>query len=123
MTVQRILYLNTTACRLTPGTAARRAGRSVRGDAEDQGGSRPSAPPLAPPLRLLCNVAEESHQVETIPSSAAPTGNSCSNARRGQLFFGTALTASTSPGLRKDRRKNERVLVSALTNPFTCNRG
>lgn len=69
------------------------------------------------PFHLLCNVAEESHQVEVIPFLQGKDRQTLIERKISQIFFGASLTASLSLGYEKTRRKNERLLLSALTNP------
>ena len=71
----------------------------------------------AVPCYLLCNVAEEAHQIETIPFLRGGDRQTLLARRCGQAFFGTPLTAVRSLGYEKDRRRNERVLLAALTAP------
>lgn len=120
MTVQRILYLNTHRLSAYAWDSGHVALEEVfEATPEDQGRFTAYLRRHSHrPLRLLCNVAEESHQVETIPFLRGADRELLLERKASQLFFGTALTASTSLGYEKDRRKNERVLVSALTNPL-----
>lgn len=66
---------------------------------------------------LIANVAEESHVQELIPFLRGNDRQALIARRIGQHFQGTSLAAVTSLGYEKTRRKNERVLLSALTNP------
>lgn len=66
---------------------------------------------------LIANVAEESHVQELIPFLRGNDRQALIVRRIGQHFQGTALAAVTSLGYEKSQRKNERVLLSALTNP------
>ncbi len=75
------------------------------------------APRTAIPCPLLCNLAEESHQVETIPYLRGKDRQTLLTRKTGQAFFGTAFTSIRSLGYEKDRRRNEKVLLSALTAP------
>lgn len=65
---------------------------------------------------LLANVAEEGFQIETIPFLQGADRQAIINRKFGQLFFNAKLTASLSLGREKSRRKNERVMLAALTN-------
>lgn len=68
---------------------------------------------------LLANVAEEGFQIETMPFLQGADRKAIINRRLGQLFFNATLTASLSLGHEKSRRKDERVMLAALTNtPF-----
>lgn len=69
------------------------------------------------PFRLLANVAEESHQVETIPFLQGKDRQTLIERKTSQLFFGATLATAVPLGYEKNRRKNERLLLSALTNP------
>ena len=66
---------------------------------------------------LIANVAEESHVQELIPFLRGNDRQALIARRIGQHFQGTSLAAVTSLGYEKTQRKNERVLLSALTNP------
>jgi hypothetical protein len=66
---------------------------------------------------LLANVAEESHVQELIPFLRGSDRQALITRKIGQHFQGTALAAVVSLGYEKSQRKNERVLLSALTNP------
>jgi hypothetical protein len=65
---------------------------------------------------LLANVAEEGFQVDTIPYLHGADRKAIIDRKFGQLFFNSTLTASHSLGHQKSRRKNERVMLAALTN-------
>ena len=65
---------------------------------------------------LLANVAEEGFQIETIPFLRGADRQAIIRRKLGQLFFNAALTTSLSLGHEKSRRKDERVLLAALTN-------
>lgn len=65
---------------------------------------------------LLANVAEEGFQIETIPFLQGADRQAIIKRKFGQLFFNAKLTASLSLGREKSRRKNERVMLAALTN-------
>ena len=65
---------------------------------------------------LLVNVAEEGFQIETIPFLRGSDRQAIIKRKLGQLFFNAALTTSLSLGYEKTRRKDERLLLAALTN-------
>jgi hypothetical protein len=65
---------------------------------------------------LLANVAEEGFQIETIPFLQGADRKAIISRKLSQLFFNAGLTASLSLGREKSRRKNERVMLAALTN-------
>jgi len=66
---------------------------------------------------LLANVAEEGHVQELIPFLHGSDRQALITRKIGQHFLGTSLAAAISLGYEKTQRKNERVLLSALTNP------
>ena len=66
---------------------------------------------------LLANVAEEGHVIETIPFLQGKDRTTLITRKLGQHFLGTPLATSASLGFEKSRRKNERVLLCALTDP------
>ena len=65
---------------------------------------------------LLTNVAEEGFHIETIPFLRGSDRKTVIQRKLGQVFFNTPLTASLSLGHEKSRRKDERILLAALTN-------
>lgn len=65
---------------------------------------------------ILANVAEEGFQIETIPFLQGGDRKAIIARKIGQLFFNAALTASLSLGYAKSKRKNERIMLAALTN-------
>ncbi|MDR1368456.1 MAG: hypothetical protein LBJ76_07060 [Candidatus Accumulibacter sp.] len=65
---------------------------------------------------LLADVAEEGIHIETIPFLQGADREAVIARRLGQSFFSTHLTASQSLGYLKTQRKDERVLLLALTN-------
>lgn len=65
---------------------------------------------------LLTNVAEEGFQIETIPFLQGADRKAIIDRKLGQLFFNSPLTASLSLGHEKSRRKDERILLAALSN-------
>lgn len=66
---------------------------------------------------LLANVAEEGHVLETIPFLQGSDRKSLIARKIGQHFLGSSLAAATSLGYEKTVRKNEKLLIHALTNP------
>lgn len=66
---------------------------------------------------LLANVADESHVLETIPFVRGADRRALLARKLGQHFQGSPLTTASSVGFEKTQRKNEKVLLSALTNP------
>lgn len=66
---------------------------------------------------ILANVAEEGHTLETIPFLRGGDRQTLITRKIGQHFLGTPLAASVSLGYEKAKRKNEKILISALTNP------
>ncbi len=68
-------------------------------------------------FRLLANVAEEGFQIESIPYLRGNDRQALIRRRLGQFFFNTPLSVATSLGFEKQKRKNENLLLSALTEP------
>jgi hypothetical protein len=66
---------------------------------------------------LLANIAEEGHVLETIPFLQGADRQALITRKIGQHFMGSPLAAAFSLGYEKTRRKNEKLLLSALTNP------
>jgi len=66
---------------------------------------------------LLANVAEEEHVLETIPFLSQGDRQALITRKIGQHFMGSPLATAFSLGYEKTRRKNEKLLLSALTNP------
>ncbi|HXE40595.1 MAG TPA: hypothetical protein VN639_19190, partial [Azonexus sp.] len=119
MNARRLLYLNTH--RLT--AYAWRHGRLLAEGVFENGdeGLAQFAAYLANHRRshfsLLANIAEEGHVLETIPFLQGRDRQALITRRIGQHFLGTHLATAFSLGFEKVRRKNEKVLFSALTNP------
>jgi hypothetical protein len=65
---------------------------------------------------ILANISEEGFQVETIPFLRGADRQAIIERKLGQLFFNAALTTSLSLGHEKHKRKDERVMLAALTN-------
>ena len=68
-------------------------------------------------FQMLANVSEEGYLLETIPFLRGADRQTLITRKIGQHFLGTPLASATSLGFEKDRRKNEKLLLSALTNP------
>lgn len=68
-------------------------------------------------FRMLANVAEEGHELETIPFLQGADREALITRKLGQHFLGTPLATAISLGYEKSKRKNEKLLLSALTNP------
>ncbi len=66
---------------------------------------------------LLANVAEEGFHIESIPFLRGSDRTTVIQRKLAQTFFNTPLTASLSQKKEKNRRKDERLLLAALTNP------
>ncbi len=66
-------------------------------------------------FQLLVNIAEEGFQLETIPFLQGKDRQSVLTRKLSQLFYTTPFTAATSLGFEKTRRKDERLLLSAIT--------
>lgn len=65
---------------------------------------------------LLSNASEEGFQIETLPFLSGKDRRAIIKRKLGQLFFDVSLTTSQSLGHEKSQRKNERVLLAALSN-------
>ena len=65
---------------------------------------------------ILANVSEEGFQIETIPFLQGASRKAIIARKLGQLFFNATLTTSTSLGYIKEQRKDERIMLAALTN-------
>lgn len=70
---------------------------------------------------LVANLAEEGYQIESIPFLQNPDRRTVVNRRLGQLFMGATLATAVSLGYQKSRRKNEKLLLTALTNNAAIN--
>jgi hypothetical protein len=66
---------------------------------------------------LLVNVAEEGFHIATIPFLRGRDRAVVIQRKLAQTFFNTPLSASLSLGHEKSRRKDENLLLAALTNP------
>jgi len=68
-------------------------------------------------FHMLANVAEEGHELETIPFLQGADRKALITRKLGQHFLGSPLATAISLGYEKDKRKNEKLLLTALTNP------
>ena len=68
-------------------------------------------------FRMLVNVGEEGHELETIPFLQGADRKALITRKLGQHFLGSPLATAISLGYEKDKRKNEKLLLTALTNP------
>lgn len=68
---------------------------------------------------LLVNLAEEGFQLETIPFLQGSDRDTVITRKLSQLFYTTPYTASVSLGHEKTRRKDEKLLLAALTSQTT----
>ncbi|MER2518197.1 MAG: hypothetical protein ABTR92_17710 [Candidatus Accumulibacter phosphatis] len=66
---------------------------------------------------ILANVSEEGFQIETIPFLRGADRQAVIARKQGQLFFNAKLVTALSLGHQKSRRKDERVMLAALTRP------
>lgn len=65
---------------------------------------------------LLANVSEEGFHIETIPFLRGADRKAIISRKLEQFFFNASLTASLSLGYQKTKRKDERIMLAALTN-------
>ena len=68
-------------------------------------------------FHVLANVSEEGHELETIPFLQGADRKALITRKLGQHFLGSPLATAISLGYEKTKRKNEKLLLSALTNP------
>ena len=68
-------------------------------------------------FQMLANVAEEGHELETIPFLQGADRKALITRKLGQHFLGSPLATAISLGYEKNKRKNEKLLLTALTNP------
>ena len=66
---------------------------------------------------LLADVAEEGFLLEDIPFSSGKDRDALIRRRLGQHFHGTPFALALSEGRRKEGRRDERLLLMALTRP------
>jgi hypothetical protein len=66
---------------------------------------------------ILANVSEEGFHIETIPFLRGADRQAIIARKLGQLFFNAKLQTSLSLGHQKSRRKDERIMLAALTRP------
>lgn len=66
---------------------------------------------------LLADTAEESYQTEDIPYTVGKDRRAIIQRKLSQLFFGTPYVAAQSQGRLKTGRRDERLLLMALTQP------
>ena len=65
---------------------------------------------------ILANVSEEGFQIETIPFLRGSDRQAVISRKLSQLFFNAPLTSFLSLGYEKSTRKDERLMLAALTN-------
>ncbi|MCP5269450.1 MAG: hypothetical protein H6943_10525 [Zoogloeaceae bacterium] len=68
---------------------------------------------------ILANLPEEGFQIETIPFLQRRDRDAVITRKLSQLFYTTPYTASLSLGYEKTRRKDEKLLLAALTGQAT----
>ncbi len=68
---------------------------------------------------LLADIAEEGFQLEDIPYSSGKDRTAIVKRKLGQYFYGTPLALARSEGRLKEGRRDERLLLMALTQPQT----
>lgn len=118
MPTRRLLYLSSqqlVACRWQSG-ALFDEGRFAAGSEGWQRFAEYLAAHADSEFALLVNVAEEGFHIETIPYLQGSDRRALIQRKLGQIYFSAALTASLSLGYEKNKRKDERVLLAALTN-------
>jgi len=113
----RLLYLTPlqlTACRWQAGVLSEEAGFDL--EAADNEFRDYLATHAGDLFTLVVNVPEEGFQLETIPFLQRHDRQIVVRRRLGQLFLGASLATAISLGYEKSRRKDERLLLAALTN-------
>ncbi len=118
MTTQRLLYLSThrmTAYRWHSGVLEVE-GAFATSDEGYQQFSDYVKQQRRSTFALLANVSEEGFHLETIPFLQGKDRQTVIARKLGQQFFNATLTASLSLGYEKSKRKDERILLAALTN-------
>lgn len=68
-------------------------------------------------FRLLANVGDESYRLESIPFLRGADRQTLITRKMAQHFQSTPLALAVSLGFEQDKRKNEKLLLSALSNP------
>jgi hypothetical protein len=119
MTQRRVLFLENMHL-----TAYRIGGGSVQPEGvfvADQKGLAAFGAYLAQHRRsvfmLLADVAEESFQIEDIPNSSGKDRRAIITRKLAQHFYGTPYSFALSQGRLKTGRRDERLLLLALTRP------
>jgi hypothetical protein len=117
MPQRRILFLDATRL-----TAYRISGTAVESEgifAADPAGFESFTAYLAKHrssiFMLLADVAEEGFQLEDIPSSSGRDRDAIIKRKLGQYFYGTRFSLALSEGRLKEGRRDERLLLMALT--------
>lgn len=118
MSQRRLIYLSVhhlTAYRWQSGVLSREASFEV-----GESGRAEFATYLAANAKgvfsILANVSEEGFHIEMIPFLRGADRQAIISRKLGQVFFNTRLATSLSLGYERTRRKDERVLLAALTN-------
>lgn len=119
MTARRLLYLNThrLTAYLWQGGRLHAEASFANGDEGYASFSDYLGINRGSEFSLLANIAEEGHILETIPFLQGADRQALITRKIGQHFMGAPLAAAFSLGYEKTRRKNEKLLLSALTNP------
>lgn len=119
MPQRRILFLDST--RLTAyrisGTAVESEGIFVADPAGLESFATYLAKHRSSIFMLLADVAEEGFQIEDIPSSSGKDRDAIIKRKLGQYFYGTRFSLALSEGRLKEGRRDERLLLMALTRP------
>lgn len=119
MTSRRLLYLNAhrlSACHWQGGRLSPE-GSFDHGEAGWQAFAAYLDAHRGSRFLLLADVADEGHALETVPFLRGRNRQALIQRKFGQHFLGTPLATATSLGYEKSLRKNEQLLLSALTNP------
>ncbi|MBK9446083.1 MAG: hypothetical protein IPO00_08285 [Betaproteobacteria bacterium] len=117
MPERRILYLSThqmAAFHWQGGTVRAEGSFELSPSGFDAFGAYVAAHPKSI-FTLLVNLAEEGFQLETIPFLQGNDRSTVITRKLSQLFYTTPYTASISLGHEKTRRKDEKLLLAALT--------
>ncbi|RLJ63748.1 hypothetical protein [Sulfurisoma sediminicola] len=119
MAARRLLFLDATSL-----TAYRWASGHLSPEAEfapNAGGFEAFGEYVAKARRslfyLLVDFAEEGFQVEEVPYVQGKDRTALIQRKLSQYFYGTPYAAAVSLGRRKDGRRDERMLFTALTRP------